>query len=113
MNGTRFLLHFFCCVNPDNGALSDALEQPSQARFQSFADLLNVQQRHVPHSTLDPAVVRPMQPASLRSLFLVNALLFPYAADGAAKADADVEGHCTPSSRHAADAYTADESHLC
>ena len=64
-----------------------------------------------PRST--PAVVGPMQPASLRSLFLVNALLFPYAADGAAESDADVEGHCTPSWRDAADAYTADESHLC
>jgi hypothetical protein len=54
-----------------------------------------------------------MQPAAIRSLFLIDLLLRAYAADGAAKTDADVERHCPSVSGLAADAYTADESHLC
>jgi hypothetical protein len=34
-----------------------------------------------------------MQPASLRSLFLIDPLLLAHATDCAAKPDADVDGH--------------------
>ena len=54
-----------------------------------------------------------MQSTSLRSLFLIDLLLFPHASDGTAKTDADVQGHSLPSWKSAADAYTADESHFC
>ncbi|GEM_PF-6897471 len=53
-----------------------------------------------------------MQPASLRGLFLIDFLFCADAADGAAKPDADVEGHCAASCRSTADAYTSDESHF-
>lgn len=52
-----------------------------------------------------------MQPAAIRSLFLIDLLLLAYATDGAAKTDADVERHCPSVSGLAADAYTADGSH--
>lgn len=52
-----------------------------------------------------------MQPAAVRSLFLIDLLLLAYSADGTTKPDTDVEGHCSPSCRCAADAYTADGSH--
>jgi hypothetical protein len=44
-------------------------------------------------TSLDAAVVRPVQSASLRSLFLVDPLFLPYAADCPAKPDADIERH--------------------
>jgi len=53
-----------------------------------------------------------MQSASLRSFFLIDLLFFSYAPDGTAKSDADVQWHSLPSWKCAADAYTADESHL-
>lgn len=90
---------------------SETIKQPWQARFQSLPDLLDVHERNVSDSPLNPAVIGPMQPASLGSLFLVDPLLLPNAADGTAKTDADVERHHLPSWRYAVDAYTPDESH--
>lgn len=43
---------------------------------------------------------------------MIDFLLFPHAADSAAKSGADVQGHCPPYWNLAADAYTAYESHL-
>src|ERR1700730_10407617 len=54
-----------------------------------------------------------MQPASFCCLFLINPLLLAYAADRAAKTNADVERHCCHLRSCAADAYTPDESHCC
>ena len=54
-----------------------------------------------------------MQSTSFRSLFLIDLLFFPQTSDGATKTDADVQRHCLPSWKYAADAYTADESHFC
>ncbi len=68
------------------------------------ADSFNVHQRHVPDAPLNSAVVGPVQPAALGSLFLIDPLLFANAPDGAAKADSDVERHRMSCSRHAADA---------
>jgi len=45
----------------------------------------------------DSAVICPVQPASFRSLFLIDLLCFSHAADSPAKADADVQGHSLPS----------------
>lgn len=42
---------------------------------------------------LDAAVVRPVQPAALRRLFLIDLLFLADAADGTAKSYADVERH--------------------
>jgi hypothetical protein len=54
-----------------------------------------------------------MDPASLGGFFLINFLLFPYAADCTAKSNTNIERHRTLSSVRVDDAYTADESHLC
>ena len=43
--------------------------------------------------TFDAAVIRPVQPTPFCSLFLIDLLFLSYAADCAAKPDADVEGH--------------------
>jgi len=72
---------------------SDAPKQLWQALPQPLGDLLDIHQRHVSDPTLDAAVVRPMQPASLGGLFLIDLLLLAHAADRAAKADANVESH--------------------
>jgi len=93
------------------GEKSNAAEQIRQTGLQAFGDLPNVHERHVPNPALDPAVVRPVHPAALRSLFLIDLLLLTDAANGAAKSDADVERHWLTSSGRAADAYTADGSH--
>ena len=90
----------------------DPLKQLGQAGPETLADLLDIHQRHVPHSPLDAAVVGPVHPTALRRLFLVDPLLLPDSADGPAKADADIERHRMTCWRHAADAYTADESHF-
>jgi len=47
--------------------------------------------RHVPNAAFVAAVVRPMQPALLRCLLLIDSLRLPYAADRPAKADSNVE----------------------
>ena len=52
-----------------------------------------------------------MKPASLGSLFLVDALFLAYPANCAAKANADIDGHSGPSCNSASDEYTADKSH--
>ena len=52
-----------------------------------------------------------MKPASLRSFFLVDPLLFAQTTDCTAKTDADVGWHCEQLSSCASDPYTADESH--
>jgi len=67
---------------------SNATEQFSQTFPQSSGNLLDIHQRHVPDSSFDTAVVRAMQPTSLRSLFLIDLLLLAYSAGCAAKTDA-------------------------
>ena len=69
-----------------------------------FCDLLDIHQRNIPDPSLDTAVVRPMQPASLRSLFLIDLLFLANATDCAAKTDADIEGHRVRSWPSTADA---------
>src|SRR5215472_17437623 len=91
---------------------SDRLEYLGQTGSESFRDPLNVHQRHVPDSPLDPAVIGPMQSTPLCSFFLVNSLLLADAADSTTESNADVERHCPTSSICAAYAYTADKSHL-
>src|SRR6266487_3218981 len=76
---------------------SDFFEQPRQAYPQPLADLFDVHQGHIPDAPLDAAVVRPVHSAPLRSLFLIDPLLLPYTADGAAKPNADIERHRLPS----------------
>lgn len=94
---------------PAHGALghsapSDPLKKTGKTCLQPLGNLLDVHQRHVPNPALDTAVVRPVQPASLRRLLLVDLLLLPDAADGATKSDADVQWHREPSWGLAADA---------
>jgi hypothetical protein len=91
---------------------SDPWEKLRQRDSQPLSNTLNIDQRDIPNSTLNAAVVSPVKSASLGRLLLIDLLLFAYAADSAAKSDADVQGHSVPSSEPAADAYTADESHL-
>jgi hypothetical protein len=69
----------------------DSIEQFGQALLQSVGDFFDIHQRHVPKAPLNPAAIRPVQSAPLGSLFLIDRLLLAYAADGAAKSDADVE----------------------
>jgi hypothetical protein len=71
----------------------DASEQLGQAFPQPFGNLLDIEQRHVPNPSLDSAVVSPMQSAPFRSFLLVDPLRLAYAADCAAKTDADIDGH--------------------
>src|ERR1700722_18834816 len=64
------------------------LHTPKQVRqtlLQPFGDLLDGHQRDIPNPSLDAAVVRPMQSALFRSLFLIDFLLLANAADRAAK----------------------------
>ena len=72
---------------------SDALEQHRQARFQPFGDPINVHQRNIPHAPLYAAVLRPVQAAPLRCLFLIDSLLLADATNGAAKPDVNFDGH--------------------
>ena len=92
---------------------SNAAKQLGQALFQPLRDLLDIHQRHIPDATLDATVVRPVQAASLGSLFLIDLLFLADATDRAAKPDADIEWHRSASWRSPADAYTPDESHCC
>src|SRR5713101_1967813 len=94
-----------------SGKRLDPHEQVGEALPQPFSNLLDVHQGYVPDAAFDPAVVRPVQPAPLSGLFLIDPLLLAYATDGTAKSDADVEGHHPASWRSPADAYTSDESH--
>jgi len=52
-----------------------------------------------------------VQAASFCRLFLIDVLDLANAADGAAKADANVERHELHLRREESDTYTADESH--
>src|SRR5439155_5480041 len=94
------------------GTPSKPLKQLRQASFQSFCYSFDIHQRNVPDSSLDPAVIRPVQPAPLCRLLLIDSLFLANTPERTAKADADVERHRVPSCGHAADAYTADESHF-
>lgn len=91
---------------------SNPRKQVGQRNLQAPRNLLNVHERDIPHSALNPAVVGPMKAASFGSLFLIDLPLFPHAADSAAKSDSDVQGHSLLSWNLAADTYTAYESHL-
>jgi integrase len=51
----------------------------------------NDHQRHVPDAALYAAVVRAMESAPFRGLFLIDLLFRAYATDGAAKSDAGIE----------------------
>jgi hypothetical protein len=90
----------------------DATKQLRNTFLQSFGNLLNIHERHVPDPAFNSAVVRPVQSASLGGLFLINSQLLAHAADRPAKTDADIGWHCADVRRIAADAYTADESHF-
>jgi hypothetical protein len=89
---------------------SDAAKQIPQAGSQPFGNLLDVDQRQIPHAPFNATVVGAVQVASLSSFFLADFLLFAQTTDCAAKADADV-GHFLQLSARASDPYTADESH--
>jgi len=71
----------------------DALKQLWQARLQSLGDLFKVHKGDVPHPALYATVVCPVQPAPLRSLFLIDPQFLADATDGAAKPDANIERH--------------------
>jgi hypothetical protein len=64
---------------------------------------------------IDPAIVRAVQPASLRSFFLADTLSFAHATDGSAEANGNVRRHGLQLSLDVSDTTTADESHaiLC
>jgi hypothetical protein len=72
---------------------SETAEQVRQGRFQAFGHLFDVYQRDVPDSALDAAVVRPVEPAALCRLFLIDPLCLAYAANGATEPNPDVDGH--------------------
>src|SRR5262245_46526534 len=89
---------------------SNSTKQLRQAPLQPFGNLLDIHQRHIPHAAFDATVIRSVQSASLSGLFLIDLVFLADVADGAAKADADVERHrhqswhlpadvCTPASR--------------
>jgi hypothetical protein len=73
--------------------ISNATEQVGQAPSQALRNPLDVHKGDVPHSALDAAVVRPVQSASFRCLFLIDLLLLAEASDSAAKTNADVDRH--------------------
>jgi hypothetical protein len=72
---------------------SKTAEQFRQTSFQTLRNPFDIHQRNVPHSPLYAAVVRPVQPATLRCLFLIDPLLLAYATDCAAKPDPNIDGH--------------------
>jgi len=72
---------------------SEPPEEVRQGRFQTLGDFFDIDQRDVPHAALDAAVICSVQPATLRSLFLIDFLLLADAADCAAKPDANIERH--------------------
>ena len=71
----------------------DTTEQLRQTLLQPFSNLFDVHERYIPDPSLDTAVVRPMQSASFRSLFLIDLLLLAYATNRTTETDADVEWH--------------------
>jgi hypothetical protein len=70
-----------------------AAKQISKALLQTLGDLFDIHQGYIPDAALDAAIVRSVQSASLRSLFLVDVLVLPYSADCPAKPDANIERH--------------------
>jgi hypothetical protein len=58
-----------------------------------MCDFFDVSQRDVPDTTLNPTVVSPMQSAPLRSLFLIDLLLFSDAPNCTTEANAYIDGH--------------------
>ena len=91
---------------------SDAAKQLPQADPKPVGNLFDVNQGQIPHSPLNAAVVRAVQPASLRSLFLADALFFAQTTDCTAKADADVGRHARNCRGLHPIRTTADESHI-
>jgi len=65
--------------------VSHSVEQVREACSESLGYPFDVHKRHIPHTALNAAVIRPMQPAALRSLFLIDRLLLANATDGADK----------------------------
>jgi hypothetical protein len=63
----------------------NAAEQVRQAGFQASGNLHNIHERHVPNSAFNAGVIRSMQPATFRSLLLINGLFLPDSADCLAK----------------------------
>jgi hypothetical protein len=102
-----------CLLHTYQDSLSQTPEQFRQTSFQALRKLSDVHQRDVPYSALNAAVVGSMQPAALRSLFLIDLQFLTYAPHSTAKPNSDIERHCKQSSRLAADTYTPDESHYC
>lgn len=64
-----------------------------QVLFQSLCDFLDIYERDISDSPFNAAIVRPVQPAPLSRLFLINLLALAYTTDCAAKPDADIEWH--------------------
>jgi hypothetical protein len=83
----------FGTVPPATRLHLHAAKQLRQTLPQSSGNLFNVHQRHIPDPSLDTAVVRPVQPAPLRSLFLIDLLLLANTANRTAESDADIERH--------------------
>lgn len=91
---------------------SETAKQVRQRCFQALGNLFDINQGNIAHTAFDPAIVRPVQPATLRRFLLIDRLFLAYATDCAAKPDADIDGsHSLQSSNLVADAYTLDESH--
>jgi hypothetical protein len=91
---------------------SHASKQIGQAGPQPLGDLFDVDQREVPHATLNTTVIRSVEPTAFCSFFLANLLLLAHATDYSAKTDADIGRHSLQLSSPASDQYTADASHL-
>jgi hypothetical protein len=71
----------------------DTRKQFRQGLLQTLGYLSDIHERHISNSALNTAVIRSVQSASLGGFFLIDLLFLAYAADGAAKSDADIEGH--------------------
>ena len=80
---------------------------------ETLADPFDIHERQISHSALHSAVVRPVEPATFRRLFLIDALMLPYASNRTAEPNSDIKGHHPQSLPSAPYPYTADESHLC
>jgi hypothetical protein len=68
-------------------------KQFRQTRFQTLCHPFDVYQRNISYSAFDSAVVCPVQSAPLSRLFLIDLLFLAEATDGAAKTDANIDGH--------------------
>jgi hypothetical protein len=74
-------------------SLSDALKQARQTRSQPLGDLFEVHKGNVADASLYAAVVGPVQATPLRRFLLIDSLLLADATNGAAKTDANIDGH--------------------